>query len=304
MLLDLVALADQAPGTTRVLGHPPPGPWQSLRRRGRPTRCPNADGSASASAPSSRAGGWSSSKASRLERVTRTEEGIVATSGGQTLPGRGRGRGGHGLPSGSRHAARATPGDRSDRRVPNGAGLRHRPQCPLLWHGAAARRGRTAPARARLLLGGHEELRSRAELPHAHGLRAGALHRLRAGGRRRGRSHRRADPAGDGRVWHAGGQLGERTGCRARDRLHRAAAGPAPAHIDACCVLDAEAKAAGQDGCGCGSNAAGTSASVLAVGCAPPKAETATSPCAQPVEAPLIQLGSPRGTRDAGRCCG
>ena len=80
--------------------------------------------------------------------------------------------------------------------------------------------------------------------------------------------------------------------------------GPAPAHLDACCVLDAEAKAAGHEGCGCGSNAAATSASVLAVGCAPPKAETATSPCAEPVEAPLIQVGSARGTRDAGRCCG
>lgn len=77
---------------------------------------------------------------------------------------------------------------------------RHRPQYPLLWHGAAPWRGRTPPARARLLLGGHEELRSSAELPHAHGLRAGALHRLRSGGRRRGRSHRRAHPAGDGRV--------------------------------------------------------------------------------------------------------
>jgi Pyridine nucleotide-disulphide oxidoreductase len=29
--------------------------------------------------------------------------------------------------------------------------------------------------------------------------------------------------------------------------------GPAPAYVDACCVLDAEAKAAGGEGCGCGS---------------------------------------------------
>jgi hypothetical protein len=28
--------------------------------------------------------------------------------------------------------------------------------------------------------------------------------------------------------------------------------GPAPKEADACCVKDAEAKAAGQDGCGCG----------------------------------------------------
>jgi len=29
--------------------------------------------------------------------------------------------------------------------------------------------------------------------------------------------------------------------------------GPAPASVDACCVQDAEAKAAGQEGCGCAS---------------------------------------------------
>jgi hypothetical protein len=32
--------------------------------------------------------------------------------------------------------------------------------------------------------------------------------------------------------------------------------GPAPAHVDACCVRDAEAKAAGAEGCGCGSKGA------------------------------------------------
>lgn len=29
--------------------------------------------------------------------------------------------------------------------------------------------------------------------------------------------------------------------------------GPAPASVDACCMQDAEAKTAGQEGCGCGS---------------------------------------------------
>lgn len=32
--------------------------------------------------------------------------------------------------------------------------------------------------------------------------------------------------------------------------------GPAPAGIDACCVADADAKAAGDDGCGCGTDSA------------------------------------------------
>ncbi|MFK5978333.1 MAG: hypothetical protein QM488_05550 [Rhizobiaceae bacterium] len=31
--------------------------------------------------------------------------------------------------------------------------------------------------------------------------------------------------------------------------------GPAPDHADACCVKDANAKAAGEDGCGCNSKA-------------------------------------------------
>ena len=32
--------------------------------------------------------------------------------------------------------------------------------------------------------------------------------------------------------------------------------GPAPAEVDACCVKDAEAKAVGKSGCGCGASAA------------------------------------------------
>jgi hypothetical protein len=42
--------------------------------------------------------------------------------------------------------------------------------------------------------------------------------------------------------------------------------GPAPAESDACCVQDAEAKAAGQAGCGCGSTDA-ESAETVAVPC-------------------------------------
>ena len=33
--------------------------------------------------------------------------------------------------------------------------------------------------------------------------------------------------------------------------------GPAPAGTDACCIADADAKAAGDDGCGCGTSEAG-----------------------------------------------
>jgi thioredoxin reductase len=42
--------------------------------------------------------------------------------------------------------------------------------------------------------------------------------------------------------------------------------GPAPAGADACCVKDADAKAAGQDGCGCGTAEATSSEPVVAAG--------------------------------------
>src|SRR5205823_3004406 len=42
--------------------------------------------------------------------------------------------------------------------------------------------------------------------------------------------------------------------------------GPAPAGADACCVQDAEAKASGQDGCGCGATEAPSSVPVAASG--------------------------------------
>jgi hypothetical protein len=52
--------------------------------------------------------------------------------------------------------------------------------------------------------------------------------------------------------------------CSSDARSSEAAAccrGPAPASVDACCVLDAEAKAAGHSGCGGSSHAAETAAS-------------------------------------------
>jgi hypothetical protein len=36
-------------------------------------------------------------------------------------------------------------------------------------------------------------------------------------------------------------------------KTHTCCAGAAPAGMNACCVLDAEAKSAGDSGCGCGS---------------------------------------------------
>jgi hypothetical protein len=42
--------------------------------------------------------------------------------------------------------------------------------------------------------------------------------------------------------------------------------GPAPAGADACCVKDADAKAAGQEGCGCGATEAASSQAVVVAG--------------------------------------
>jgi hypothetical protein len=81
--------------------------------------------------------------------------------------------------------------------------------------------------------------------------------------------------------------------------------GPAPAHIDACCALDAEAKAAGQDECGCGSTGAKTTdPGLAATGCVPPAAEVDTSLRARPVVHQIAPLGALSGGRSAGPCCG
>jgi hypothetical protein len=78
--------------------------------------------------------------------------------------------------------------------------------------------------------------------------------------------------------------------------------GPAPAHVDACCARDADAKAAGQEGCGCGSQEASTTAPGVA-GCAPPAAAD-TSLRVTPIASRIAPLGAVRGSRAAGACCG
>jgi thioredoxin reductase len=64
--------------------------------------------------------------------------------------------------------------------------------------------------------------------------------------------------------------------------------GPAPASVDACCVADADAKAAGQDGCGCTSGEAA----------APARAAAST-----PVVTRLAPVGALRATGAARACC-
>jgi hypothetical protein len=118
--------------------------------------------------------------------------------------------------------------DRPDHGGPTGARPADRPERPQLWHGAAAWRGGTGAARAGLLRRRHEELRPRADLPHADRLRAGPVDCLCADRRRRGGPEGRAHAPRVGGLQHAADWL---TGCthehaRRRDLvLRRASSG-------------------------------------------------------------------------------
>ena len=78
--------------------------------------------------------------------------------------------------------------------------------------------------------------------------------------------------------------------------------GPAPAQVDACCAQDAEAKALGHDGCGCGSSHVTTSAGSGAVG----GAESTHAWTGEGTKRGKLQLVStgprPGGERTSG-CC-
>jgi hypothetical protein len=92
--------------------------------------------------------------------------------------------------------------------------------------------------------------------------------------------------------------------CGALETAASCCGGPAPAHVDACCVLDATAKAAGQDGCGCGSTGVEiTARAPRAAGCAPSAAAADTSVSTTPV-GPRIAPRTVRESRSAGPCCG
>ena len=112
--------------------------------------------------------------ARRARRATRR--------GGRRAPGgRRRGDRGHRLPARPLAARRVAAGSRRSRRGAAQAGTADRSEPALLRHRAPARRRRALTPRPRRLHGRHEELRPRADVPHAHGLRAGPLDRRRAG---------------------------------------------------------------------------------------------------------------------------
>jgi hypothetical protein len=66
--------------------------------------------------------------------------------------------------------------------------------------------------------------------------------------------------------------------------------GPAPALVDACCAQDADAKALGHEGCGCGSHDVGV-------------AHAATAGETKPGGLRLVPLATRQGSGDRGSCC-
>jgi hypothetical protein len=77
--------------------------------------------------------------------------------------------------------------------------------------------------------------------------------------------------------------------------------GPAPADVDACCTQDAAAKAAGQDGCGCGSEPRTADAATGAAGNGPPGQAAATG---QARRAPgLVPVDALRAGPRTSACC-
>ena len=76
--------------------------------------------------------------------------------------------------------------------------------------------------------------------------------------------------------------------------------GPAPESVDACCVLDAHAKAAGHEGCGCGSHGGEASVPACATSAPTEPAVGATTP----IMAKIGPLGSTRQRGSTPSCCG
>jgi hypothetical protein len=85
----------------------------------------------------------------------------------------------------------------------------------------------------------------------------------------------------------------------ASDSIASCCGGPAPAEVDACCAHDAEAKAIGQDGCGCGSEAV-----VAPVGDSgvPEPQRAARGP--QPISPRLMPISALRKDTRTSGCCG
>ena len=79
--------------------------------------------------------------------------------------------------------------------------------------------------------------------------------------------------------------------------------GPAPAHVDACCADDAEAKAAGEVGCGCGPRGVDVAAALAATGHAGSAREAAPTGGRERRPLRLVPSNTLREGGGASRCC-
>ena len=78
--------------------------------------------------------------------------------------------------------------------------------------------------------------------------------------------------------------------------------GPAPVNVDACCAHDAEAKAVGQDGCGCGSRDAAGAVSAAPC-CSGRVGEAAPTDGAEPIRPQIVPVHTLREGKSANRSC-
>ncbi len=79
--------------------------------------------------------------------------------------------------------------------------------------------------------------------------------------------------------------------------------GPAPAHVDACCADDAEAKAVGEAGCGCGPRGAEVVAAPAAAGHAGSARRAASAGGRERLPLRLVPSNTLREGEGASRCC-
>ena len=297
VLLDLVALADEVPGTRVLWAIRRQGLGSALRRR-RDDALPERGRLGLRLRALLESGRLVLFQGIRLERLTRTEDGIVATGGGQTLP--------------AVDEIVAATGFRPDLGMLRELRLAMDPivECPAALapvidpnvhscgtvppHGEDVLRqpepgfylaGMKSYGRAPnfLMLTGYEQVRSIAcaLTGDAEGARNVQLALPTTG-----------VCSSDGRA------------AAVRETATRVAAGRRPASVEACCVLDAEAKAAGHEGCGCGQKVgAAVALTDAAGGCAAPAAPVSAGVSAAHVVTRIAPLASLRESKSARSCC-
>jgi thioredoxin reductase len=80
--------------------------------------------------------------------------------------------------------------------------------------------------------------------------------------------------------------------------------GPAPTAVDACCAQDAEAKAVGQSGCGCGSDHLVDTVTATPAAASSPVGQVIAAGASPRRPSPLLSIGARRTDPKASSCCG